>query len=40
MEELSKVIGDQTAEIKKNAKKVIKTLLGNKRNSRKNRKKN
>lgn len=40
MEELSKVVGDQTKEIKKNAKKVIKTLLGNKRNARKNRKKN
>lgn len=40
MEELSKVVGDQTKEIKKNAKKVIKTLLGNKRVSRNNRKKN
>lgn len=39
MEELSKAVGDQTKEIKKNAKKVIKTLLGNKRSSRKKRKK-
>lgn len=35
MEELGKVIGDQTNEIKKNAKKVMKTLLGNKRKSSK-----
>ena len=31
MEELSKVVGDQTKEIKKNAKKVMRTFLGNKR---------
>ena len=31
MEEFSKAIGDQTKEIKKNAKKAIKTLLGNQR---------
>lgn len=34
MEELGKVVGDQTKEIKKNAKKVMKTLLGNKRKKR------
>lgn len=31
MEELSKVMGDQTREIKKNAKKVIKSVVGQKR---------
>ena len=31
MEELSKVVGDQTREIKKNAKKVIKSVVGQKR---------
>ncbi|MBQ3271498.1 putative ABC transporter permease [Candidatus Saccharibacteria bacterium] len=31
MEELSKVVGDQTREIKKNAKKVIKSVVGQRR---------
>lgn len=39
MEEIGKIIGDQTTEIKKNAKKVIKTVLGEKRAKRASRKK-
>ena len=39
MEDFGKIIGDQTAEIKKNAKKVIKTIAQEKRKKRAARKK-